>query len=134
MAKISTEIQEFIKGKLAWVASASADEVPNSTPKGTLKLIDDERLVFADLFCCKTVENLRSNPNVAVTVIDEHSYEGYQFKGLAELLTSGPLFDQVAEEVSHAHFTFPPLRYVVQVTVDSIYDQSVGPHAGKRIA
>jgi predicted pyridoxine 5'-phosphate oxidase superfamily flavin-nucleotide-binding protein len=134
MATISPEIQEFIKGKLAWVATSSLEGIPNSTPKGTLKLIDNSHLVFADLFCCKTVENLKANPNVAVTVVDEHSYEGYQFKGLAELLTSGPLFDQVAEQVSHAHFKLPPLRYVVQLTVDSIYDQSVGPHAGKRIA
>jgi predicted pyridoxine 5'-phosphate oxidase superfamily flavin-nucleotide-binding protein len=133
MPKIPPEIQEFIKGKLAWVATASSDGIPNATPKGTLKLIDDQHLVFADLFACKTLENLKANSKVAVTVIDEQSYEGYQLKGWAEVLTSGPIFDQVAEQVSHVHMKLPPLRYVVKISVDSIYDQSIGPNAGKQI-
>jgi len=132
--KIPPEIQEFIKGKLAWVATASRDGIPNTTPKGTVKIIDDQHLVFADLFSCKTRENLKENPKAAITVIDEHSYQGYQFKGSAELLTSGPIFDQVAEQVKRAPMKMPPLNYVVRITVDSIYDQSVGPDAGKRIA
>ena len=28
----------------------------------------------------------------------------------------------------------PPLNYVVKISVDSIYDQSIGPDAGKQIA
>ena len=134
MTKIPPEIQEFIKGKLAWVATASPDGMPNGTPKGTLKLIDDQHLVFADLFSRKTRENLKANPKVAITVVDEQSYEGYQFKGTAELLTSGPIFDQVADQMRNSSKKMPPLNYVVKITVDSIYDQSVGPNAGKKIA
>ncbi len=29
---------------------------------------------------------------------------------------------------------FPPLQYVVRITVESVYDQSAGPEAGKQIA
>ena len=90
MTKIPQEIQEFIKGKMGWVATASPDGIPNSTPKGSVRVIDDEHLVFADLFSCKTRENLKSNPKVAVTVIDAKSLKGYQLKGSAELLTDGP--------------------------------------------
>ena len=134
MTKIPQEIQEFIKGKMAWVATASRDGIPNATPKGTVQVIDDEHLVFADLFSLKTRENLKANPKVAVTVLDEKSYKGYQLKGSAELLTAGPVFDQVAEELKKAPMKLPPVNYVVKITVDSIYDQSVGPDAGKQIA
>ena len=134
MAKISQEIQEFIKGKMAWVSTAALDGTPNATPKGSVRAIDDEHLVFADLFSRKTRENLKANPKVAVTVIDPESKKGYQLKGAAELLTAGPLFEQFVEQLKKAPRAMPPLVYVVKITVESIYDQSVGPEAGKKIA
>ena len=99
MGKIPKEVQEFMQGKMGWVATASADGVPNATPKGSVKVLDDEHLVFADLFSRKTRENLLKNPKVAVTVIDEKTYQGFQIKGAAELLTAGQLYDQMAEEL-----------------------------------
>ena len=119
---------------MAWVATASRDGTPNATPKGSARVIDDEHLAFADLFSRKTRENLKANPKVAVTVIDEKSHKGYQLKGTGELLTAGPLFEQFVEQLKKAPKAMPPLVYVVKITVDSIYDQSVGPEAGKKIA
>jgi uncharacterized protein len=133
MAKIPQEVQEFMKGKMGWVATASADGVPNATPKGTVKVLDDEHLVFADLFSRKTRENLLKNPKVAVTVIDEKTHQGFQIKGIAELLTAGQLYDQVAEELKKAPMKLPPATYVVKIAVNAVFDQSVGPEAGKQI-
>jgi predicted pyridoxine 5'-phosphate oxidase superfamily flavin-nucleotide-binding protein len=133
MAKIPPEVREFMQGKMAWVATASPEGVPNATPKGTVRVIDDEHLVFADLFSKKTRENLLKNPKVAVTFIDEKSHKGYQIKGVAELLTAGQLFDQVSEELKKAPMKLPPATYVVKITVDAVFDQSVGPEAGKQI-
>jgi uncharacterized protein len=133
MAKIPKEVQEFMQGKMGWVATTSPDGVPNATPKGSVRVIDDEHLVFADLFSRKTRENLLKNPKVAVTVIDEKSFKGYQIKGAAELLTAGELFDQMAEELKKVPMKLPPATYVVKITVDSVFDQSVGPEAGKPI-
>jgi predicted pyridoxine 5'-phosphate oxidase superfamily flavin-nucleotide-binding protein len=134
MVKIPKEVQEFMQGRMAWVATASPEGVPNATPKGTVRVIDDEHLVFADLFSRKTRENLLKNSKVAVTVIDEKSHKGFQLKGTAELLTAGQLFDQVAEELSKAPMKLPPATYVVKITVEAVFDQSVGPEAGKQIA
>lgn len=131
MAKIPKEVQEFLKEKMAWVATASLDGVPNTTPKGTVKLIDDEHLVFADLFSLKTRENLQKNPKVAITVVDEKTHKGYQLKGSAELIDSGSLFDQIVEQLKPKQLPRP--KYVVKIAVDSVYDQSVGPGAGKQI-
>ncbi|MGA2228350.1 MAG: pyridoxamine 5'-phosphate oxidase family protein [Syntrophobacteraceae bacterium] len=133
MAKIPQEMQEFMKGKMAWVATASPDGVPNTTPKGTVQVIDDEHIVFADLFSLKTRDNLQKNPKVAVTVVDLEKYKGYQFKGSAELVDSGPVFDQVVEQLKKAPMQLPNPKYVVIITVDSIFDQSVGPKAGQQI-
>lgn len=130
---IPKDVQEFLKGKTAWVGTASRDGTPNATPKGSVKVLDDSHLMFADLFSRKTRENLKENPHISITVIDDKTFKGYQLKGLAELIDSGPLFERVKEELSKSPKQLPPPIYVVRITVGAVYDQSVGPDAGKKI-
>ena len=134
MVSIPKEVQEFLPGKMGWVATASKSGHPNVTPKGSLKLLDDQHVIFADLFSLKTRQNLKENPQVAVTVIDPATAKGYQIKGKAELLTTGPLFEEMATHLKGSPRGLPPLQYLVKITVESVYDQSVGPEAGKQIA
>jgi predicted pyridoxine 5'-phosphate oxidase superfamily flavin-nucleotide-binding protein len=134
MVTIPKHVQEFLQGKLAWVATAASDGTPNATPKGSVRLLDDQHIVFADLFSIKTRQNLEHNPKVAVTVIDTATNAGYQLKGTAELLSSGDLFEQTVEELKQKSSALPAPTYVVKISVEAIYDQSVGPNAGKQIA
>jgi predicted pyridoxine 5'-phosphate oxidase superfamily flavin-nucleotide-binding protein len=134
MVSIPKEVRDFFPGKTAWVATATREGVPNVTPKGTVRVIDDQHVIFADLFSLKTRQNLEQNPRVAVTVIDPTTKKGYQIKGMAELVSSGPLYDQMAEQLKQSSPSLPSLKYVVKIAVESVYDQSVGPDAGKQIA
>ena len=79
-AVIPKDLQEFVNGKLGWVATANPDGVPNVTPKGTIQVLDENTLIFADLFSQKTRENLMHNANVAVTLADTEKVIGYQSK------------------------------------------------------
>jgi hypothetical protein len=132
--KIPSELQDFLKGKQGWVATAARDGTPNVSIKGSLRLLDDEHLLFSDIFSAKTRKNLQENPKVAIMVFDAESRRGYMFKGAAELISSGPLFDQTAENQKKAMPQLPPPKFVVKVTVASIHDQSAGPNGGKQIA
>jgi predicted pyridoxine 5'-phosphate oxidase superfamily flavin-nucleotide-binding protein len=134
MVSIPKYVQDFLPGKLAWVATASRDGVPNVTPKGTLKLMDEHHVLFADLFSLKTRKNLQENDKVAVTVVDAATAKGYQLKGTAEIVTSGPLFEDTSKQLKESPKGLPPLHHVVKITVESVFDQSVGPDAGKQIA
>lgn len=132
--KISQTLQQFIQGKQGWVATASADGMPNIAIKGSLRLLDDEHLMFADLYSLKTQKNLHENPKVAVMVYDEQTRQGFLFKGIAEAITEGPLYDQVAEAMKNMPMQLPKPRAVVRIAVESIFDQSGGPDAGRQIA
>jgi hypothetical protein len=134
MVSIPKYVQDFLPGKLAWVATASRDGVPNVTPKGTLKLLDENHVLFADLFSLKTRKNLEENAKVAVTVVDAATAKGYQLKGTAEVITSGPLFDETSKQLKESPKGLPPLHHLVKITVEAVFDQSVGPDAGKQIA
>jgi predicted pyridoxine 5'-phosphate oxidase superfamily flavin-nucleotide-binding protein len=132
MAVLSKEIQEFLAGKLAWVGTADKNGVPNLAPKGTLKVLDEQTLVFADLFSLKTRAALEQNPQVAVAVIDKMT--GYQIKGKAELIDKGGFYDGVAGEVKKAMPDLPGPKYAVKITVEAVYSLSPGPDAGKKLA
>ncbi len=134
VAKISPDLQNFVNGKLGWVATAGPEGMPNVTPKGTIRVLDDQTLVFADLFSLKTRENLLKNPKVAVTLIDQEQFKGYQFKGKAELIDAGPLFEKIKDDLKKAPKALPEPKYIAKITVEEIFDQSPGPDAGKRIS
>jgi predicted pyridoxine 5'-phosphate oxidase superfamily flavin-nucleotide-binding protein len=134
MMEIPKEVQDFLPGKLAWVATASCAGEPNVTPKGSLKLIDGQHVVFADLFSHKTRQNLLENKRVAVTVADAATGKGYQLKGSAELVESGRVFDDASRHVQELQKGLPSPRYVVKITVDAVFDQSAGAEPGKQIA
>ncbi len=133
VAKISSDLQDFVKGKLGWVATTGSDGMPNVTPKGTIRVHDEQTLVFADLFSLKTRENLLNNHKVAVTVVDQEKVKGYQFKGKAELIDAGPLFEQFKAELAKSPTPLPEPKYVAKITVEEIFDQTPGPNAGKKI-
>ncbi len=132
--KIPSEVQPFLTGKEGWVATASRDGVPNLSIKGSLRMLDDEHLVFADINSKKTRRNLEENPRVAVMVYDAGTRKGYMIRGAAELVASGPLYDQTAAASKKAMPQLPPPQYVVRITVESVWDQSAGPGGGRQIA
>ena len=134
MVSIPKYVQEFLPGKLAWVATVSGVGEPNVTPKGSLKLLDENHVMFADLFSLKTRQNLLDNHRIAITVGDPTTAKGYQIKGTAEVVDSGPLFDETSKHLKESPMGLPPVHHVVKVTVESVFDQSVGPDAGKQIA
>jgi uncharacterized protein len=133
-AKIPAELQEFLKGKQGWIATAAKDGTPNVSIKGSLRLLDEGHLLFADIFSLKTRKNLLENPRVAIMVYEEATRRGYMFQGTAELSASGSLYDQTVENIKKAMPQLPPAKYVVKVTVESIWDQSAGPSGGKQLA
>lgn len=97
MPKITQRMKRVLKGQpVVFVATSNGHGQPNVSPKGALMILDDDKLVFADLCSLKTRANLLANSRLAVAVVDPQTYEGYQFKGWAELVGEGALFDEIA--------------------------------------
>lgn len=134
MVKLPDNAVEILRGAhQCWVATVGSDGMPNVAVKGSGLLIDPEHLYFADIFSKKTRANLENNPNVAVGIHIPDSRLAVQVKGKAKLLHSGELFDEVATKIAERQI-LPPIHYVVQVTIESVYDMSAGTHAGEQIA
>ena len=88
MIEFDDELKKLVNfQKLGYVATVSSDGTPNLSPKGTIAILDDSRLVFANIRSPKTIENLTNNPSIEINVIDPFSRMGYRFKGLANILS-----------------------------------------------
>ena len=99
MVIITEEIKNFVNSqKLGYVATISADNTPNLSPKGTIIVLDESHLTFADIHSPQTVENLKHNPSIEINVVDPFSRRGYRFKGIAEIISTGDKFDKI---ISH---------------------------------
>jgi uncharacterized protein len=83
--------------RLAFVATVNADGTPNLSPKGTIAVLDDDHLMFADLASPQTIANLADNPAVEINVVDQVARNGYRFQGRALVLGEGPRFEQLVE-------------------------------------
>lgn len=125
---------DFIKGRPAFIATSTPDGIPNVVHKGSLQLLDDEHLVYADIFSGKTTENIRNNPNVAISIIDFKNFRGYQLKGKAFLLDNGEIYEKIVKFVENLPMKLPKPKYAVKIHVEEIYDLTPGPNAGKKIS
>lgn len=119
MVKLTEEIKTLLGKGQAFIATASKDGTPNAGPKGSVHLLDDETVVYAESTGRKTLANLKENPKVAVTVVDRSTFRGYQIKGTAELFASGDLFDRVARRQEERKRSVP--KQVVKIKVEEIF-------------
>ncbi len=129
MAKLTSEMKEMFEKQLAVIATASNDGTPNVGPKGSMYVVDDETLAYSEGMGEKTFRNLKENPKVAVMVVDREKADGYQVKGMAELLTSGDLFEQVAKKQEERKRPRP--KQVVKIRIEEIYSVKPGMTAKK---
>jgi uncharacterized protein len=117
--RLTLEMKEMVERlRLCYVATVTPDGKPNLSPKGSLKVWDDETVVFADIASPGTMRNLRSNPFIEINLVDPFLRRGFRFKGRAEVYESGPEFDFVAEALWSREGRQYPVNAVVKVTVE----------------
>ncbi len=119
MPKLTNEMKATFEKQLSVIATASNDGTPNVAPKGSMSVLDDETLVYAESTGEKTFRNLQTNSKVAVLIIDREKNNGYQIKGTAELLTSGDLFEKVARRQEERKRPRP--KQIVKIRIEEIY-------------
>jgi predicted pyridoxine 5'-phosphate oxidase superfamily flavin-nucleotide-binding protein len=120
-------MEELIeKQKVCFVATADKNGKTNVSPKGSIYMADDETLAFADLYSQKTRANLKANPNIALAVVDLKTLIGYPFKGKAELLEEGNIYDDVVCYLQTLPMKMPDPQYVVKIKVEKIFNLGMG--------
>ncbi len=119
---LTDEMKEMVDHlKLCYVATVTPDGKPNLSPKGSMKVWDDNHLVFADIASPITIRNLRANPHIEVNMVDPFYRRGFRFKGRAVIVEKGPEFDFVAEELWSREGRQYPVNAVVKIAVEEAF-------------
>jgi len=120
MGKLSEKVKETITGiRPGIIATSSKDGKPNVSAKGSLRVLDDDHVVFADINSPRTVKNLRENPQIAILVLDPQSRKGCRIWGKGEILDAGDLFNEVSKEYATRNIK---VNHVITITVEDAQD------------
>ena len=91
MGILTEEMKRVVaQQQLCYAASVTPNGKPNLSPKGSITVLSDDELGFADLASPGTIENLRHNPAIELNVIDPFTRRGFRFKGRAEIVKNDP--------------------------------------------
>jgi len=101
------------------IATVSRDGIPNVSAKGSLRVLDDNHLVFADINSPRTIANLKENPNLSVLVVHPKTMKGCRIWGKVEVLSSGELFDRMTQEFADRNLK---VNNIVRITVEEALD------------
>ncbi len=96
MIKIPGEIINFFqKQGYAIVSTIDSRGMPHSACKDIVKMEEEGSIYLLDLYLKRTYDNLKANPNISLTTVDEHKFKGYCLKGKAKIIGREELSDEI---------------------------------------
>jgi len=87
MKELPSEILQFFqKQRFVIVSTIDADSTPHNSCKGVVDINGKGLVYLLDLYRGRTFANLKQNPNISITAVDEHKFVGYCLKGKAKIV------------------------------------------------
>ena len=116
MGSISDELKKAISDvQPCFVATADKEGNPNVSAKGSLIVLDENHLVFAELRSPQTIKNLKENPSLSIIALNPETRKGWRVWGKSvELMTSGDAFDKLTEKYAK----MGKVNYAVKILVE----------------
>jgi predicted pyridoxine 5'-phosphate oxidase superfamily flavin-nucleotide-binding protein len=154
MPKIPDNLARFFEAQgFLIVSTIDAHGRPHSACKDIIKINRSGTIYLLDLYLRETFKNLKRNPKISLTAVDEHKFQGYCLKGKARMLGAGALSPalkkiwegRIASRVTqrilrnlkgekgharHPESLFPLPQYLIAVEVEEIVDLTTGIFRG----
>lgn len=112
---LTVEQKQFFNETMDFLSTSGVDGKPQIGPKGSLRVLDDEHLVYLEYTYGQAFENIKANPQVAVAGWDPKNHLLFRVNGIAELHKDDDLADQILADSQHLEAT------VVVIKIDEIY-------------
>ncbi|MEV0183184.1 pyridoxamine 5'-phosphate oxidase family protein [Streptomyces sp. NPDC050625] len=122
MSLITTDMRDIVdSAKLSFASTVDEDGSPSLSPKGSVRVYDDQHLIFMDIDSPHTLENLRRDPRLEICSVDFIRRRGYRFKGTVELLPPGhPAYEWLNNWLLEQNGPGYPANEVVLLHVERI--------------
>lgn len=142
-------IRFFQRQHFTTISTIDADGNPHSSCKGIVSIDGNGQVYLLDLYRGRTYDNLKQNPHISVTYVDEHKFRGYSLKGKAKIIQKDKLKpqtikaweDKIASRITqrvlknirgerghsrHPEALLPKPEYLIVVKVEEVVDLT--PH------
>jgi hypothetical protein len=103
---------------LCFAATVSPDGKPNVSPKGTIRVWDDQHLFFLDIASPGTRANLEARPWRELNVVDQLSRRGYRFFGPVTVHVGDTVFEEATRRVRTEAQASYPVAGVILLAVE----------------
>ena len=120
--------------RLCFAATVTPDGRPNLSPKGTIRVWDDQHLFFCDIASPGTRANLLAHPWIEVNIVDTASRRGYRFLGRASLHTDDEVYRVAIRRLEAEEGHGYQVASVVLIAVERalpLYSPGYQPRAGR---
>ena len=119
MAMITSDMRAVIQAAhLCFAATVTPDGKPNLSPKGTIRVWDDDHIFFIDIASPGTRANIATYPFIEINVVEQLSRRGYRFFGRAELHRDDDVFREATRRVFGEEGAKYPVEGVVLIEVE----------------
>jgi len=96
MKKLSADIIRFLENQgFVIVSTIDGNGSVHNSCKGIVKINQKGEIYLLDLYLGRTYKNLKANPRISITAVDEHKFMGYCLKGKAKEMTEAKLTPQI---------------------------------------
>ena len=86
MVKVRDNIVHFLERQgFVIVSTIDSTGFPHNSCKGMLEVKED-KVYLIDLYRSDTYRNLKKNPLISITAVNEHQYKGYCLKGRGKIV------------------------------------------------
>lgn len=126
--KLNQEMKDFVAEELAYLATVDEFGNPNIGPKRTMRVLDDERLIYCENTGGQHLHNIENNGKVAIAFVKRTENQGYRFTGTAKVYTDEEHMNLAKEKAG-----VTPKKACVIIDVEKIYTLASGPLAGKLV-
>ncbi|MBN2119494.1 MAG: pyridoxamine 5'-phosphate oxidase family protein [Candidatus Omnitrophica bacterium] len=146
MKELSNDIINFFnKQGFVIVSTIDSQGFIHCSAKGIAGIEKEGKIYVIDLYRGGTFNNLKNNPVVSITAVDEKHFTGYTLKGRARIVEkerlgqdiireweervvkriSQRLIKNIQEEKKNSHHPeaeLPPVQYLIEIEVENIVD------------
>lgn len=119
---ITAEIKKYIhQSVLCWLATSSADNTPNVSPKEIFHYHGDSNIIIANIASPQSIKNIYENNKVCVSFVDILVQKGFQLKGIATIINKNESsFNEIAKPLLEMAGDKFPFGTIINIHVESV--------------
>ena len=146
MQQIPAQVIDFLNAQsFVIVSSLDKSGFPHSSCKNIVKIDPSGMIYLIDVYYGLTAENIKANPRINISAVDEHKFMGYCLKGKARVMLDDEisqdfikswednitsrltqrLLRNLAQDKSHNHHpeaSLPKPKHLIILDVEEIVD------------